>query len=155
LVRKLGIGATGRLAEGPTAQQIMEEAGQLRADLIVLSSIGRSGSDAWPLGATAQKILALSTGAILIVPTSAHETAFQVPPRRISVRLAGSLRSETVLPTAPPLAAAFGADVVLTHVVSEPVRSEVLAAAQDLGLAHQLSDRLMLGAQEYLERVQA
>ncbi len=49
--------------------------------------------------------------------------------------LDGSQRTESVLPTAARIAHAYGAELVLVHVVHEPLPTAVLRSDEDLDLA--------------------
>lgn len=141
------------IVEGAPARGIATAADQLGADLVVVSRFGQGGHDEWHLGDTAQKILALARSAVLMVPPDAPEPAPRVPPRRILVTLDGSLRGESVLPAALRLARSNDADLVLAHVVADPVRTGVLQDPEDLALAQKLADRLVTRAEAYLDRV--
>jgi nucleotide-binding universal stress UspA family protein len=152
-VAALGVEAETRMAEGWAPQGIAVLADELDADLLVLSTHGAGGGDAWPLGRTAQRIVGLTHRALLVVPTRTGDPLPQVPPARVLVPLDGSLRAECVLPTAVRLARPSQAEVVVAHVVAEPLRTEVLSTPDDLALARQLTDRLVLRADAYLERV--
>lgn len=148
-----GVRVEHRLAEGQPARGVAALAAELDADLVVVSRFGEGGRDEWELGDTAQKILALARGAVLVVPPDARAPGPRVPPRKILVPLDGSLRGESVLPAALHLARADDAELVLAHVVTDPVRTAVLDAPADLALAHELADRLVARAQVYLDGV--
>jgi nucleotide-binding universal stress UspA family protein len=92
---------------------------------------------------------------VLIVPHGGWRLAPRVPPRRILAPLDGSLRGESVLPTVVRLARATGAEIVVVHVVPDPVRTEVLSTPEDLALAQELADRLAARADAYLERIRS
>jgi len=146
----------GRVAEGSPAREITSLAAHAAADLIVLSTHGGGGDGTWALGSTAQKILDLASSPLLVVPGQPRRSApASVPLRRIFVPLDGSLRGESAIPTALRLARADGAEVVVAHVVSEPIRSEVLYTESDLALACDLADRLASRADAYLEQVRS
>jgi nucleotide-binding universal stress UspA family protein len=74
-------------------------------------------------------------------------------PKRILVPLDGSLRTESVLPTAARIARAYGAEVVLVHVVQAPIASSVLRAGAELELATELAANLESSARRYLQGV--
>lgn len=143
------------VAEGPSAHRITALASELRADLTVLTTHGEGGGGEWSLGSTAQKILALASGSILISPAPSRTPAPRVPPRRILVPLDGSKRTESVLPTVTRLARGSDAEVIVAHIVWEPVITEVLSAPEDLVLARQLAERQAASAGEYLDRIVA
>ncbi len=105
------------LTQGHPAEQIVAVAREIGADLTILSSHGERGEDGCELGSTAQHVFALAPGSVLLAqPTGAA----QVPPRRIVVPLDGSTRSACVLPLVAVLARHSGAEVLLTHVVTDP-----------------------------------
>jgi nucleotide-binding universal stress UspA family protein len=144
-----------QVGEGHAAQTVGAMAAELDADLVVLSRSGEGRSAKWTLGGTAQKIIALAHRAVLIVPPDARQPTARVPPRRILVPLDGSLRGESVLPTALRIARASDAEIVIAHAVPDPSGTEVLHTPEDLALARQLADRLTAGAEDYLRRIQA
>jgi nucleotide-binding universal stress UspA family protein len=152
---EVGVEAQCLIAEGSAAHAVAASAAELDADLLVLSTSGESGPDAWSLGGTAQKILALGRAAMLVVPSHDRQPVPHVPPRRILVPLDGSLRGESVLPTAIRLARADRSEIVLVHVVPDPVRTEVLSTPEDLALARELADRMAARASAYLERIRS
>jgi nucleotide-binding universal stress UspA family protein len=153
---RLGLPMRTVVAEGgPSAHRIAGLTEELSADLTVLTTHGEGGMGEWSLGSTAQKILALSRGSILITPTNPRSPAPRVPPQRILVPLDGSKRTEFVLPTATRLARGSGAEVILAHVVDEPMVSEVLSSAADLSLARKLAERQSENARDYLERIRS
>ena len=154
-IENLGIAAESQVAEGSAAQGIAALAAELEADLLVLSTCGKGGTGEWTLGGTAEKILALARGAVLIVPAGARQSAPRVPLRRILVPLDGSLRGESVLPTVLRLARADDAEIIIAHAVPDPIRTEVLSTPEDLELAHELADRLAARADAYLERMRS
>ncbi len=154
--RELGVATTqSQIAEGSAAHAVAASAAELDADLLVLSTCGESGLDGWALGGTAQKILALGRAAMLVVPPHDRRPVPRVPPRRILVPLDGSLRGESVLPTAIRLARADRTEIVLGHVVADPVRTEVLSTPDDLALAGELADRMAARAGAYLDRIRS
>jgi nucleotide-binding universal stress UspA family protein len=69
------------------------------------------------------------------------------------VPLDGSPRTESVLPTAARVARAYGAELLLVHIVQEPMPTLVLHAPEDLALARQLAMRLELSGTRYLEQL--
>jgi nucleotide-binding universal stress UspA family protein len=139
------------LAQGDPAKRIVTAAVELRADLTVLGSHGQDGRTGGLLGSTAQQVLAVSRGSVFVT-RSAPEAGVDVA-RRILVPLDGSTRTECVLPTVARIARIHGAEVVLVHVVSEPVSSTILSAGEDLELARDLARRLVHGAERYLATI--
>jgi nucleotide-binding universal stress UspA family protein len=149
-----GIAAEGRVAEGIPAHEVKSQATLAAADLIVLSTHGEGGDSAWDLGSTARKVLEIATSAVLVVPAHPRPVSHpSVPLRRIFVPLDGSLRGECALPTALRLARLAGAEIIVAHVVSEPIQSGVLYSEGDLAVAADLAERLTARGEAYLEGV--
>jgi nucleotide-binding universal stress UspA family protein len=138
-----------RLEQGLPAERIVDLARDIGADLIVLSSHGEGAGACTNLGTTVQQVLALARSSVFVVHRSPAPAA--VLPKRLLVPLDGSLRSESVLPTAARIARAYEADLLLVHVVQEPLPTLVLHTREDLALAHELALRLELAATRYLE----
>jgi nucleotide-binding universal stress UspA family protein len=153
-LQKEGTEASGgqveyRLEQGHPAERITEVARELGADLTVLGSQGERGVAAWNLGSTVQQVLAVARGSVLIArpgPAGAIDGA----PKRILVPLDGSLRAESVLPTAVRIASAHDAEMLLAFVVREQVATAVLRAPEDLQTARRLAARLEIGGEVYL-----
>jgi len=152
LIRDDGIHVETCLAEGRAAPRVAALIGELEVDLLVLSACGEGGPNAWGLGDTARKILATANGSVLVVPAHERGRAPGVPPRRVLVPLDGCSRSECVLTTALQVARADAAEVIVAHIVADPIRTELLSEPEDLALAHKVADRLMARAIDYLDR---
>jgi nucleotide-binding universal stress UspA family protein len=148
LGRPVGI----RLEQGHPAERIVGLAHELRADLTILGSHGEDGITAWNLGSTVQQVLEGTPGSVLLAHAASNVGGVAVP-KLILVPLDGSLRTESVLPTAARMASAFGAELLLVHVVQEPVASAVLCEGEDLELAKELALRVERRAERYLEAV--
>jgi nucleotide-binding universal stress UspA family protein len=142
-----------RLEQGRPAERIVDVAHDLGAYLSVLASRGDGGGSALTLGSTVQQVLALARGSVFIAHTSSSVPAV-IAPKRILVPLDGSLRTESVLPTAARIAAAHGAELLLVHIVQEPLPTGLLRAADDMDFARKLAQRLESGARRYLAELQ-
>ncbi len=138
-----------RLEQGPPAQRIVDLARELGADLVVLSSHGEGGDMHANLGSTALQVLAIARSSVFIVHASSG--AANVLPRRVLVPLDGSPRTESVLPAAARIARAYGAELLLVHVVREPLPTLVLNAPNDIALTHELAGHLERSGNRYLE----
>jgi nucleotide-binding universal stress UspA family protein len=147
--RALGRPIETRLEQGHPAERIVGLERELGADLTVLGSHGEGGVTQWNLGSTVQQVLAVARGSVFIAHSSSVAPML-VTPKRILVPLDGSLRTESVLPTAVRIASAYGAELLLVHVVEEPIASSVLRAGDELELAAQLAARLEISATRYL-----
>jgi nucleotide-binding universal stress UspA family protein len=139
-----------RLEQGHPAERIAHVAREIGADITVLGSHGERGVTAWAMGSTALQVLGVTRGSVLVV-RSGPDTPTDVSPKRLLVPLDGSLRSESVLPTAVRIADGHGAEMLLAFVVLEPVQTAVLRAPDDLRIARELAGRLETGGARYLE----
>jgi nucleotide-binding universal stress UspA family protein len=131
--------------EGNPAEQINFWINKHNVDLTVLCSHGTNGQTQWPLASTAQKLIAGTSSAILLIPAKSlgthdnnghNATVFF---KRLLVPLDGSSYAESVLPFAINIASYQQSDVVLAHVIPEsgithiePLNSEGLALEQHI-----------------------
>lgn len=122
-----------RILTGDTESAVLDEAGDMVADLVVMSTHARSGIERLRRGSLAHALLRHLNVPVLCVHPPEEGTELRVRPlRRILVALDGSPFSEQVLDALVPLAAVLRAELTLLHVVT-PV--PVLGSALDL--AHQ------------------
>ena len=149
-VQRSGRNIDIRLEQGNPGERIDALSRELGADLVVLGSHELSDDRSRGLGRTARHVLAVGHRSVLIARGRSVRPSF-IPPKRILVPLDGSLRTESVLPTAESIARAHGAQLVLIHVVAEPLPTCVLATPEDLQLARELATRLEVRAIRYLE----
>lgn len=140
-----------RVEQGRPAERITAIAREIGADVTVIASHGEGGVAAWNLGSTAQQVLSVSRGSVLVVHAGIPSPSV-VAPQHVLVPLDGSLRTESVLPTAARLAAAHDSELVLVHVVPEPLPTAVLHA-EDLDVARDLAGRMERHAKRYLEHL--
>jgi nucleotide-binding universal stress UspA family protein len=143
-----------RMTQGSPAEQIVAAAREMAADVTVLASHGEGGREAVGagLGSVAQHVLATASGSVLLVQPACSA---RTPPHRIMVPLDGSVRSECVLPIVADLAHTDGAEVLLVHVVTEPIPTAVLSEPDDIQLALALASRMEANAESYLARIRA
>jgi nucleotide-binding universal stress UspA family protein len=122
LIAGAGLDVTSAMLRGLPADMIRERAKQSAADLIVMTSHGRTGfSRAW-LGSVADGVVRHSSVPVLIVrPVERVEATRAVPApfKRILVPLDGSSRSADILPTATMLARTSSAALTLLTVLEE------------------------------------
>ncbi len=142
-----------RVEQGHPAERIVALSRELGADLTVLGSHGESGLTEWALGSTARQVLAELRGSVFVGRSTPRRTQPDGAPSRILVPLDGTPRTESVLPTAACIASARGAELLLTHVVQEPLATVMLASEEDQALAHKLAERLETSASRYLEHL--
>jgi nucleotide-binding universal stress UspA family protein len=157
-LRMAGLPATQTLLQGDAAERVIDYAQAERADLILLSSHGRSGLSGWNVSSVVQKILARAYLSMLLVPAYRPATTEITALRyeRILVPLDGSARAECVLPVAGALAAHHASQVFLAHVVHRPdLPRRAPLSREDLDLANALTDRNRIEASRYLEEVRS
>jgi len=147
-----GLPVDVRLEQGRPAERITDLADEIAADLIVLSSCGQGAGPTWNLGTTAQQVLAIAHKSVFIAHSSSPGPAASAF-KCILVPLDGSLRAESVLPAAARIAAARAAELVLVHVVQEPLPTAILSSVEDMELAGKLASRFVSGATRYLEQL--
>ena len=119
------------------------------ADVIVMTTHGRSGISRWTLGSVADKVLrTLSTPLILIRPTTGAPPPNSV--KRIAVPLDGSTLAEAALPEAERLARTMEGSLLLVRAV---VPAALVYGGEALPGALPVLEDLEAEAKEYLERV--
>lgn len=109
------------LLGGPVADALEAEIARWGADLVVMSTHGRSGLGRFWLGSVADRLLHNVTVPLLLVRPAPNATA--VPPadiERIVVPLDGSALARSVLEPAAALAARLGAELHLIQVIPPP-----------------------------------
>jgi nucleotide-binding universal stress UspA family protein len=148
---ELGRPAEVRLEQGRAAERIVDLAREIGASVTVLGRHGEGGLSPWKLGSTAQQVLAVTTSSVFVV--GGAPAVAPASPKRVLVPLDGSLRTESALPTAARIARAHDAELLLVHIVREPLPSSVLRAGDDLDIARELAGRIEAGAHRYLDRL--
>lgn len=108
-----------KVLEGPQiAESLATYAGQVDADLVVITSHGHSGVSRIWLGSVADEMIRHTTLPLLVSRPGAEGGADILTVRHILVPLDGSELAERVLDPAADLARATGARITLAHVVS-------------------------------------
>ncbi|MDT8305374.1 MAG: universal stress protein [Anaerolineae bacterium] len=155
-LRKLDLNVGSVQLEGHAAERIVEYARDEAADLILLSSHGKSGLSPWNVSSLVQKVILRANRSMMIV--RAYERGVQdlgeMSYRRILVPMDGSRRAEHVLPIASALAA--DGELVLTSVVTRPEmprRSPL--SEEDAELAEKVVARNREEAEKYLQQLKS
>lgn len=107
-----------KAVSGPAAEAIVHYAEDNDADLVVLSSHGRTGGSRWVYGSVAEKVLHHAPCDVAIIRAQATLDMFQN--RSILVPLDGSELAEQALGPTMALARGVGSDVILLRVVPSP-----------------------------------
>jgi nucleotide-binding universal stress UspA family protein len=108
---------------GPAVEAIGTEIRLRAADLVAMSTHGRSGLGRWIYGSVAEQVLRQSEVPVLLVPAACDRDWSDVPPkrpRRVIVPLDGSALAEEALAPAQDLARALGAGLFLLRAVEPP-----------------------------------
>lgn len=110
---------------GRQADEILDFAGEVGADLIAMSSHGRSGIGRWVFGSVAERVLrGVACPVLLVRPGAAHPpTAYQ----RIVVPLDGSEPAEQVLPYVMALIRARDTRIFLISVLTTGLGERTVA----------------------------
>jgi nucleotide-binding universal stress UspA family protein len=117
-----GVAADVAVRDGSPGSQILEEARESGADLIVMGTHGRGGFERLVLGSVAEKVLRKAPCPVLTVSKPARDRAPHEPPELRSVLCATdlSLASAEALRSALSLARVARARVTVLHVVDWP-----------------------------------
>jgi nucleotide-binding universal stress UspA family protein len=121
-----GIAATTEVAGGDAAEVIIRTARQRWADLIAMSTHGRSGLGRWLYGSVADALLRRAETPVLLVPAAADQPWPKRPHAggkrgfKILVPLDGSELALEAVDPAADLAAALGDDLLLLQVAEPP-----------------------------------
>jgi nucleotide-binding universal stress UspA family protein len=107
---------------GSAAGCILEHVRGRQADLVVMSTHGRSAPGRWLYGSVADEVMRGSPVPVALIPpaVSMPAAARAVGLTRVLVPLDGSERSETALPPAMDVATTLGAEILLLAVVPFP-----------------------------------
>lgn len=116
-----GIRAIGMVKEGPPSDVIVRAAAEKRADLIAMSSHGRTGIARWALGSVTERVLRTADVPVLVVRSFGRKDGPEadVPEpsyRRLLLPTDGSKESLSVVPSAVEFARLFGAEILTLHV---------------------------------------
>jgi nucleotide-binding universal stress UspA family protein len=136
---------------GDLGQAIVGAARELGAELVVMSTHGRSGLGRWIYGSVAEQVLRQSPVPVLLVPPGADPAWPHDRARRVLVPLDGSPLAEQALGPAVALAVALAAELVLLSVVVPPPLGYGYFADRD-GPFDYKPDRELAAAREYLEQ---
>jgi len=114
----------GRIAEGPTAQTILETARAEGATLIAMTTHGRTGIARWLMGSVAEKVARASDVPLLLVRSFRRSPAGDLAPsapeeapfRRILIPVDGSATSLSIIAPAEKFAQLYDSAILVVHV---------------------------------------
>lgn len=137
------------VADGEAAQIILDAAQAESADLIAMSTHGRSGLARWTLGSVAERVLHGATVPIFLVRAGMPSTTHQL--QRILLPLDGSTVAEAALPQAQALARANDAQLVLLQVIQRLDERSRSVLFRNEATAKAFFAEWRAGAESYLE----
>lgn len=132
-ISNTGLRANGVLLEGTVVEALAEHVVTTSADLVIMTTHGRSGLDRLRLGSVASSFLGRSPVPVFLVrptgsdaPTPGHE----LPTGTMLITLDGSAFAESMLPHASKFAETVGLGVELVN-VAEPVATPLALFGAD------------------------
>jgi nucleotide-binding universal stress UspA family protein len=146
-----GVAAEVFLVHGSGGDAIVRATREQGADLLALTTHGRSGLGRWLYGSVADHVLRHATIPVLLLPAGGTQPWDSESARRVLVPLDGSELAETALDPASTLARVLGAELVLVQAI-EP---GVSPASEVSGGPLVDPAPLLAAAGEYLEGVAA
>jgi nucleotide-binding universal stress UspA family protein len=120
-LRREGLAVEPHVYYGDAAEAILDAARVQHAELVVMSTHGRSGLGRWAFGSVADEVLRSGAVPVLLVPPACQRAWTADQPARLLVPLDGSELAEAALPAARALARDLDAELVLVQVVELPV----------------------------------
>lgn len=137
-LQKQGYRVQTWVARGDAAQTIADVATQIEADLIAMTTHGRTGFARWALGSVADRVIHIAHQPILLARIDG-EMAQEYVIRQILLPLDGSPLAEAALGHAEQIAQQTGAAISLVRVV-EPLSSWQKALLAEHGFSEKLLD---------------
>lgn len=115
-MRELGVRARTQVAQGDVASAICDAADARQADLIAMTTHGRSGLGRWAYGSVADRVIRTASQPVFLV-RPATELPADGEVRRILLPLDGSPLAERALAPATALARDWGVELLLLQAV--------------------------------------
>lgn len=152
-LQKKGYHVQTWVARGDAAQTIADVATKINADLIAMTTHGRTGFARWAMGSVADRVIQMAHQPILLVRIDGEAApAYQI--RQILMPLDGSPLAEAALSHAKQIAQQTGATLHLIRVV-EPLSSWQKTILNEQGYTEQaLAEERCAEAHRYLSQVQ-
>jgi nucleotide-binding universal stress UspA family protein len=119
-LRQQGLAVETAVRVGNPVEEIVEQALARQADLILMTTHGRTGLARWALGSVAERVARAAAMPVLLIPSNApaiQENAPEEAGLRFLVPLDGFFRSEAALQQAIALAQLCGAELRLLFVL--------------------------------------
>jgi nucleotide-binding universal stress UspA family protein len=116
-LERLGLRIRLRVVHGAADDAILRAADEEQADLIVMSTHGRSGLGRWLYGSIADAVVRHTTRPVALISAACERDWSLESHFRLLVPLDGSAFGEAALGTARQIADALGAEIILLRVV--------------------------------------
>jgi nucleotide-binding universal stress UspA family protein len=113
-----GVNVVTEVVRGDPPECILDAVARFSADLLVISTHGRSGISRWRLGSVADKVIRSAACDTLVVGPRTGETASAF--KAVLLPLDGSELAEQAIPAVKKFAAGFGSAVHIVRVVQIP-----------------------------------
>ncbi|RME49260.1 MAG: universal stress protein [Chloroflexi bacterium] len=152
-LREMGLQAHVQTAHGDVASAICDTAQAQGADLIAMTTHGRSGVGRWAFGSVADRVIRTASQPVLLV-RGTTDTPSNGEIRRILVPLDGSELAERALPHATKLAQEKDAEVLLVRAVEPLTDLEFAGLFASWESPEAVYQHRQTAAQRYLEQVQ-
>lgn len=148
--KEAGIRTETYVASGPVAQALVMLTHELDADLLVMSTHGRSGVSRFMLGSNASATIQLATRPVLLLRPQALAAGETPRVTRVLAPLDGSGFAEQILPWVQAFAAVSNAEIILLAVpeVPEPAMYGAMREAVE-----ELRERAEVNSRRYVEGV--
>jgi nucleotide-binding universal stress UspA family protein len=144
-----GFAARAVVRWGDPWRGICECAESERADLIAMTTHGRSGISRWAMGSVADRVVHEAESPVLLVRPEELGSEPDASIKKILVPTDGSELSETALPYAGEFARSVGATLVLVHVVTP---FAMAYAGPEVYVDQRAVDQIEANARELLRR---
>ena len=152
-LRAQGISTRSRVVHGDAAAAILDAAADEAADLVAMSSHGRSGITRWLFGSVTDRVLHNTDIPLLIVrPPAKGQPAPSPEFKKILVPLDSSPVAEAILPFVEAVAKAFGSSLALYHAVPPLLAYPGFEPVQPAYTGN-LLEEMQKQAREFLTRV--
>lgn len=158
LERESGFHVKVNVLVGSPAERILTEARDYGANLIVISTHGRSGLSRWRLGSVADKVIRGAACNVFVVGPRASEEGswlegrLRSPFARLLVPLDGSELAESALPMAAAFADRYGSTIHFVQVVQMPLMYEGVGGTS---YTPDLLDGMIEASKKYLDQTAA
>ena len=153
--KEMGVDPVTAVREGHVTPEVLKDAAEWNADLVVMASHGRGGISRLWLGSIADRCIRKAECPVLLIrsPDEQDQPPSPFTVRRVAVPLDGSELAEGALPAAADLARLYGAGIDLMRVVSYVATSDLAPTTAAVETDHQLLEIQMNEAEAYLSRV--